>query len=82
MTRFLFDPDRLTREHAINLGQRQNATGGLDRLVALKILAEEFDHDVKFALRFTREARTLAKLNHPNIVSVFEFGNVQNIYYF
>ncbi len=55
---------------------------GLDRLVALKILPEEFGHDVKFALRFTREARTLAKLNHPNIVSVFEFGNVDNVYYF
>lgn len=55
---------------------------GLDRLVALKILPEEFGHDVKFALRFTREARTLAKLNHPNIVSLFEFGKVQETYYF
>ncbi len=55
---------------------------GLDRLVALKILPEEFAHDLKFALRFTREARTLAKLNHPNIVSVFEFGKVQDTYYF
>lgn len=55
---------------------------GLDRLVALKILPEEFDHDVKFALRFTREARTLAKLNHPNIVSVHEFGSVEDVYYF
>jgi serine/threonine-protein kinase len=55
---------------------------GLDRLVALKILPEEFSHDVKFALRFTREARTLAKLNHPNIVSVFEFGKVRDTYYF
>lgn len=55
---------------------------GLDRFVALKILPEEFGHDVKFALRFTREARTLAKLHHPNIVSVFENGNVEDTYYF
>ena len=55
---------------------------GLDRVVALKILPAEFAHDVKFALRFTREARTLAKLNHPNIVSVFEFGKVEDTYYF
>ncbi|MCP4891700.1 MAG: serine/threonine protein kinase, partial [Planctomycetaceae bacterium] len=55
---------------------------GLDRFVALKILPEEFGNNVKFALRFTREARTLAKLSHPNIVSVFEFGNVEDTYYF
>ena len=55
---------------------------GLDRFVAIKILPEEFARDVKFALRFTREARTLARLNHPNIVSVFEFGNVGDTYYF
>lgn len=55
---------------------------GLDRLVAIKILPEEFGHDVKFALRFTREARTLAKLSHPNIVPVFEFGHIKDTYYF
>lgn len=54
----------------------------LDRIVALKILPEEFGHDVKFALRFTREARILAKLNHPNIIALYEFGNVADTYYF
>lgn len=55
---------------------------GLDRIVALKILPAELGQDVKFALRFTREARTLAKLNHPNIVALYEFGNARDTYYF
>lgn len=55
---------------------------GIDRMVAIKILPEELGHDVKFALRFTREARTLAKLSHPNIVALYEFGNVNGTYFF
>lgn len=55
---------------------------GLDRIVALKILPEELSDDMTFALRFTREARTLAKLNHPHIVSVYEFGHADDTYYF
>ena len=55
---------------------------GIDRVVAIKILPEEFGNDVTFALRFTREARTLARLNHPNIVALYEFGSVGDTYYF
>ncbi len=46
----------------------------LDRFVALKILAPRSGGDLDFANRFTREARALAKLSHPNIVGVYDFG--------
>ncbi len=39
----------------------------LDRDVAIKILPEAFAHDADRLARFTREAKTLASLNHPNI---------------
>lgn len=55
---------------------------GLDRLVALKILPPEVAGDPAFAERFTREARALAKLNHPNIVGVYDFGQANGLYYF
>jgi tRNA A-37 threonylcarbamoyl transferase component Bud32 len=55
----------------------------LDRLVALKILPPEVGQTEAFAERFTREARSLAKLNHPRIVTVFDFGHTaKGLYYF
>ena len=45
----------------------------LDRCVALKIL-HVHDDDPAFEERFNREARVLARLNHPNIVTIFDFG--------
>ena len=48
----------------------------LDRFVALKILAPRGGGDLDFAGRFTREARALARLSHPNIVAVHDFGQV------
>ena len=53
----------------------------LDRLVALKILAPEREKDPEFAERFTREAKTLAQLNHPNIVTVHDFGETGGMFY-
>ncbi len=53
----------------------------LDRKVALKILSPRLGSDPAFAERFLREARTLAKLSHPNIVTVFDFGQAGEFYY-
>ncbi len=50
---------------------------GLDRLVALKILPPEVGADPAFAERFQREARALARLNHPNILAVYDFGRAK-----
>ena len=53
----------------------------LDRIVALKVLPPGIGGDPSFAERFTREAKALAKLLHPNIVALFEFGQADGIYY-
>jgi tRNA A-37 threonylcarbamoyl transferase component Bud32 len=53
----------------------------LDRFVALKILPDEAGRDPAFAERFSREARALARLSHPNIVGVYDFGQAGGHYY-
>ena len=53
----------------------------LNRLVALKLLAPERVGDAQFAARFTREAQALAALNHPNIVTVYDFGQAGGFYF-
>ena len=54
----------------------------LDRIVALKIIPPQAAAGPGFIERFNREARALAKLNHPNIINVFEFGQANGLPFF
>jgi serine/threonine protein kinase/tetratricopeptide (TPR) repeat protein len=54
----------------------------LDRFVALKILPPGIGDDPAFAERFAREARALARLNHPGIVTIYDFGRADGLFYF
>ncbi len=55
----------------------------LERRVALKVMAPALAADASFSKRFMREARTIASLTHPNIVSVYEVGvTVDHLHYF
>lgn len=53
----------------------------LDRPVALKVLFPELSVDPSFVERFRREAQNAAKLSHPNVVSVYDWGEDENTYY-
>ena len=72
--------------------QRKVARGGmadvflsrdllLDRPVALKVLFPEFASDPAFVQRFRREAQSAARLTHPNVVSVFDWGQEGSTYF-
>jgi serine/threonine protein kinase len=52
----------------------------LDRMVAIKIIHDAVG-DPTFAERFTREAKALARLSHPNIVTIHDFGSSDSLYY-
>jgi len=53
----------------------------LDRVVAFKVLPEELSGNPQFIARFEREAKLLAKLRHPNIVSIIDKGQQDNYFY-
>jgi beta-lactam-binding protein with PASTA domain len=53
----------------------------LDRPVAVKVLFPEFATDEAFVERFRREATAAANLNHPNIVSVYDWGEADSTYF-
>ncbi len=53
----------------------------LKRYVAVKVLRDEFTTDEEFIKRFNSEAQSAASLTHPNIVSIYDVGQEENVYY-
>ena len=53
----------------------------LERVVALKMLATNLSADSGFVQRFVKEARAAARLNHPNIVQIYNFGKIESTYF-
>ncbi len=53
----------------------------LDRFVALKVLPAYFQHEPEFLARFHREAKSAARLNHPNIITVYDTGEADGIHF-
>ncbi len=53
----------------------------LGRDVAVKVLNDRLSHDRSFVERFRREARSAANLNHPNVVSLYDYGSDEGAYY-
>lgn len=53
----------------------------LDRPVAIKILPREFGADEQFRASFEAEAKAMARLNHPNLIGVYDFGDIDGMLY-
>lgn len=54
---------------------------GLERAVALKVLRPDMVQDPDSVRRFLREARSIARMDHPNIVAVYDAGEIDGVSY-
>ena len=63
------------------MGDVYAATDRMGRSVALKVLAPRLVQDRQYVTRFLQEARAVLALNHPNIVTVYDIGEADGIYY-
>ncbi len=85
-----FQPDQIVNQRYRVL--RKLGSGGmadvylcedltLARRVALKVLSSRFVHDAQFVERFRREAKAAAGLNHPNLVAIYDWGEIGGTYF-
>ena len=54
----------------------------LHRIEALKVLSESLTEDPDFGRRFEQEARLAASLDHPNIVKIYDYGSIEDFFWF
>ena len=52
-----------------------------DRIVAVKILKDEYSNDAEFLRRFKNESKAIAVLSHPNIVKLYDVSLFENLLY-
>ena len=60
---------------------RQQGPAGFEKQLVIKRILPHFANDEQFIQMFLDEARTAAKLNHPNVVQIFELGEIEGSYY-
>src|SRR5262245_3434835 len=60
---------------------RARGPGGFDKMVALKLIHPRYAREPSFREMFLDEARIASRIQHPNVCSVFDFGEVQGRYY-
>ncbi len=63
------------------MGEVYLATDKMGRQVALKLLAHHHHHDKRHVARFAQEAQTVLTLNHPNIVTIYDIGEIDRTSY-
>ena len=60
---------------------RQHGPAGFEKTLVIKKILPHFANDEDFITMFLDEARTSAKLNHPNLVQIYELGEIEGAYY-
>lgn len=60
---------------------KQRGLGGFERTVVVKCILPQYSTDPQFLTMFLDEARIASQLNHPNIVQIYEIGEVHDLYY-
>src|SRR5579875_3769935 len=73
--------ERYELTHLVARGGMAEVYRAQDRLLALKVLFPELSVDRAFVERFRREAQAAARLSHPNIVPVFDWGDDAGAYF-